>query len=129
MKIKNAGSMINVTLDMSFDDAVKVQKYAPEAMILTDEDKNQLFRACVRTCCGNTGGQVNNCSAEFIKEREKPAIWFNIGDIPKEEVEAYILEHFGMPLAKVKKVEKQMLEALEKVDAEVGSIKDAIGIL
>ena len=130
MKIRNIENLINVTLDMSFEDAMKVQKYAPEAMALKDEDGNQTFKVCVKNCTFLTPmGELCGFAAEFVEVREKPTIWVGIADVPKDEVEAYLLEHYGMELAKVKKIEQQMLEALRGVEAEVDSIKDSVSVL
>ena len=130
MKIRNIENLINVTLDMSFEDAMKVQMYAPEAMTLKDEEGNQTFKVCVKNCTYLTPmGSLCDFAAEFVEVREKPTIWVGIDDIPKDEVEAYLLERHGMKLAKVKKIEQQMLDALKGVDAEVNSIKDSVSVL
>ena len=130
MKIRNIENLINVTLDMSFDDALKVQTYAPEAMILKDEAENQTFKVFVKNSTFLTPmGELCDFAAEFVGVREKPTIWVGIADVPKDEVEDFLLEHHGMKLAKVKKIEQQMLDALKDVEAEVNSIKDSVSVL
>lgn len=130
MKIRNIENLINVTLDMSFEDAMKVQTYAPESMTLKDEDGNQTFKVCVKGCTYLAPmGDLCDFAAEFVEVREKPTIWVGIADVPKDEVETYLLEHYGMKLAKVKKIEQQMLDALKGVEAEVNSIKDSVSVL
>lgn len=132
MKIRNVENLVNVTLDMSFEDAVKVQKFAPESMLLTNDNGDQLFKVKV---CPNHGlfatfmGEIGDFGAEFTEVREAPTIWFGMADVPKEKVEATILEDFGMTLAKIKKVEAQMLEALKGVETEVASVQNSIAVL
>lgn len=130
MKIRNVENLINVTLDMSFEDAMKVQKFAPEAMMLKDDNENQIFKVCIKDGSRyEPMGDLCEFAAEFVKVREKPTIWFGIDDIAKDDVEEYIVEHQGMSLAKIKKVEEQMTAALADVDTEVGTIRDAIDVL
>ena len=130
MKIRNVENMVNVKLDMSFEDAVKVQKYDPDAMVLKDAAGNEIFKVCVKKCTfGGYLGSLGTFGAEFVEVREQPTMWIGIDDIEKDDVADFILEHFGMDLAKVKEVEKQMADALKAVEGKVSSVADAITVL
>lgn len=130
MKIRNVENMVNVKLDMSFEDAVKVQKYDPDAMVLKDEAGNEIFKVCVKKCAfGGYLGSLGTFGAEFVEVREQPTMWIGIDDIEKDSVADFILENFGMDLAKVKEVEKQMADALKAVEGKVSSVADAITVI
>ena len=129
MKVRKIENLIGFALDVNVDDFEKVKKYKPEALRLFDEEENCVFavEGVKGNYCGSCMGEVNDFSAVFIEVGEKLLIWMAVPCNHLEDTQEFVLEEYGMSIAKIKQVEEQVAKAVEAANAEVEAIKDVIG--
>ena len=129
MKVKKIENMVVIALDVNAKDFAKVKKYAPDATKIVDEDGNQKFSvdACEGIFCGQVYGELKDSSAVFIQVGDKLIAWMGVPPEGMKDTKQFLLDDYGMALANLGKVEKQIADAIEEADAKVASIADSIG--
>ena len=127
MRIKKVENLIGIALEVSAKDFEKVQKYAPEATKLVDEEGNEKFAVAgtAGKFCGSVLGELNNVGAMFQFVGDKPLIWMGIDTEYLDNAKQHLMDDFGVSLANLRLVEKQIKNAVEAVDAKIASVGDA----
>lgn len=128
MKVKKIENLVGITLEATAKELAVVKKYEPNALKLFDEDENCKFAVTSSSgdYCGSYMGELNDYSAVFIEVGEKPLIWMAV---PSEEVKhakKFIIDNYGMALAKLSTVEKQVKAAVEAANAKAAAISEVV---
>ena len=129
VKIDNAahveisGASAVLVSDVKLDDWKRVQKYAPEALKIVDEDGDTLFKVA----CGNGGGSVNEYGVVFgthTNEGGTGTVTIILDEEVEDKVEA-VKEVCGSALLDLNEIEKQLPEILKEIaekEAEINKL-------
>lgn len=128
MKVKKIENLVGIALDVPAKDFAKVARYAPEALKIVDEDGDEKFSvlASEGAFCGQVFGELKDYSAVFIKVGEKLIAWMGVPEDGMGDTKEWMLDEYGMALANLAKVEKQVMAAIKEADDKVQAIADTI---
>lgn len=122
-----AGNAAVITSAFTTAQLEKLKKYAPEALVLKDEDKKPVFMVDVATK-GSIGpmGVVFNATAydgseKAVLSKEIPA---GVTDI-----ERWVIDNIGNAIVKLNELEATLDGAIATVDANEAAILDSIAIV
>ena len=126
MKVTNNYSTITIESAITMEDLNNVRKYAPKALQLRDE-KNNLKYAIMRGPEGSIDDRgiffsSVNADGKLFVSVEMPGL----AAMSADERKNIIKNEMGVNLAKLEKIEAQVAEALDKVNATIASIADSI---
>ena len=121
-----AGSSYVITSTVSMADLETVKKYRPSALSIVDpETKETQFKVGVGsnsvTDYGISFGGVSN-------DEQKLAVATLPIPADVEDAKAYVLDKAGMALVKLEKIETEVAEVLEEINAERDSIAASIKV-
>lgn len=130
MKVKTIENMAVIALDCKVEDIEKVETYAPEAMILKDEDGNQTFKLIV-DCCpyGVNLGGIADFMASFSIVGDKVLCWFGLPSDSvesKESKEEYIKKNYGVTLNNIIEVETQIKSVIANINHKIEEVGENI---
>lgn len=123
MKTKILAMQAVVTADMKYEDMEKIQKYAPEKMVLTDKDGNEKFRVGIGCSDG-----VSSIGISFIKDGENAIARINIPQGIEDKTQ-YVADNYGIAIAQASEVMKEMQSALAGVTDTIEAIKGNIDVV
>jgi len=122
-----AGNSFVITSAVSMADLETVRKYRPSALAITDpETQETLFRVGTGSSSlsdyGISFGGVSNCDKKLATATLP---------IPTdvEDAKEYVLDKAGLALVKLEKVEAEIAEVLEDINAERASIAESIKVI
>lgn len=127
-KINLVGDAVVIKSEVTLEELKKVQKYAPKAMVLVDEEsKTPEFMAGIAKC-GSAGG-VNSTAILFAPETnaEDGEAIVTLVD-PGVTVES-ATEKYGVALMKLNRLEGQIAEAYDKIAADFEVVADSIEVV
>ena len=129
MKVRKIENMVVIALDVDAKDFDKVAKYAPDALKIVDDDGDEKFKVIASDgpFCGQVSGELKDYSAVFIKVGDKLLAWMGVPPAGMEDPKQFMLDEYGMALANLGKVEKQVKEAVADATKRVDEIAGAIG--
>lgn len=124
--IKIAGRAATIVSIFTTEQLELVRKYRPDALVLKDEDGNVTFK--VTTACEESISQYGVAFAAdtFGDGKACLTVVDNCGYYDKPE--EFVIDAFGKALLNLNKVERQIPDALDEIEAELDLIKDAIEI-
>lgn len=128
-KITIAGDAIVITSSLKLEDIKTVEKYRPEALVLLDEDGEQVFRVGTTTGAGN----ITKYGAEFgseTRDDEKKAIMtlvFTCND-KSMSIKEVVADKIGAYVLNLSKVEDNIPAVLGEIKAEKERIMESITI-
>ena len=128
-KVKVLNNSITVTSAMTKEDLEYLQKYAPNNLVLTEEEKDGSVSEIFRVAFGKHES-INAFGISFATTTDKgyatiTALMPNDLSDKKE----YILDNYGPVFAKLEQVEKQALKALPGIRKTRESMKENIEII
>ena len=101
-------------------------KHRPDALVLKDKDKNELYKLTV----GSGEGSISKFGASFGSQADPEkaaAITVRIPDDVKD-AKAYIAENYGGALLKINKIEEQFAAASEEIKADLEKVNNSITV-
>ena len=128
-KVKVLNNSITVTSAMTKEDLEYLQKYAPNNLVLTEEEKDGSVNEIFRVAFGKHES-INTFGISFATTTDKgyatiTALMPNDLSDKKE----YILDNYGPVFAKLEQVEKQALKALPGIKKTREAMKENIEIV
>lgn len=135
-KIVIVGNAVVVTSSLKFDDIVTVAKYRPEALILRDEEKHDIFRieAVVKSVESDEDtptGFLNSYGAEFCgKTRDDDGLatlTMSIGN--EQNIKDVVAETLGTAIIRLNELENQVAEVIGEINADISAVYDSIEVV
>jgi len=122
---KVTGSVVVVTSAHKLEDIQKIEKYAPEALKLLDENGDPSFIVTTETdSCGN----LSTWSAAFSDDTTADGLATITLPYEGKDPAKYVEEAYGIGLYKLNKVEHAITEALSEVGGLLDEIRGAISV-
>ena len=123
MKVKVIENKILVESSITVEEFEKVQRYAPEALIIRDDEGDEFFAVMVEE-----RSMVGDFGIAFNKHGDKLIAWLDMDKIegPKKK---HIEEKYGMALSRLKEVEAKVAQCLNDVEAKISTVTDSIEII
>lgn len=123
MKIKVIENKILVESSVTVEEFEKVQRYAPEALIIRDDEGDEIFAVMIEE-----HSMVDDIGVAFNKHGNKLIAWLHMAKAegPKKK---YIEETYGMALSRLKEVEAKVAQCLNDVQAKISTVTDSIEII
>lgn len=124
-KVTIVGQAVVLESAVKLDDIKKLEKYAPEALVLHggEDGKDPVFAVASGTDKINQNGVAFN---------HKSADGYAVTTFVTEDVgnvEEFVIDNLGKYLIDLEKVEAQIPAALEEVDSELENIKSKITVI
>lgn len=110
----------------SLKEIQNLAKHRPNALVLRDESKRELYRIAV----GTGEGSISKFGATFGSQADpekKAAITVHIPD-DVTDAKAYIAETYGAALLKINEIEKGFADAATEITAELKKINESITV-
>lgn len=125
-KVKIVRNVAFIESAVSLADLKNLAKHRPAALILKDEDKNELYKLAIGTGDGSIGkfGAVYGSQADAAKPA---AITVHIPDDVKD-AKAYVAEVYGGALLKINQIEKQFDAAAKEIEADLAAVNASISV-
>lgn len=126
-EVKIVADRYVVCSTITLKDFNKLKKYRPEAFIIRDEDKNEVFQVKI----GPVGG-IGRLGVVFNSTTNDANEFLTMtGTIPVEPccAKEYVVEQVRLALPQLKKVEDRVAAALEGIDTEISSIEASISTI
>ena len=119
-----AGNSFVIASDISMKDLETVKKYRPSALTLVDEETKEPF---FKVGVGSNSVSDFGISFGGISNDEDKVATATLS-IPSdvEDAKEYVLDKAGMAIVNLRKVEKNIADVLEEINAERNSIADSI---
>lgn len=111
---------------VSLKDLKHLAKHRPNALVLKDEDKNELYKLMV----GTGEGSISKFGATYGSQADpekKAAITIHIPDDVKD-AKAYVAETYGGALLKIGKIEEQFAAAAKEIEADLDKVNASITV-
>jgi len=122
-----AGNSYVITSTVSMADLEAVKKYRPSALSITDpETKEVVFKV------GLGSNSISDYGVSFGGVTNDEAKLATVTLCIPQDVEnakEYVLDKAGMALVKLEKVEAEIAEVLEDIQAERGSVAESIKVI
>ena len=124
--IKVAGRAATIVSAFTLEEIEKLKEYRPDALVLKDDDGNVTFK--VTTSCEESISPYGVAFAAdtFGDGKACLTVVDNCGYYEKPE--EFVIDAFGKALLNLNKVERQIPDALDEIEAELDLIKEAIEI-
>jgi hypothetical protein len=117
---------IIIESSLTFNDYQTVRQYDPGALVLQDNDKNEIFRLSYgpTAAFSTTGCQFNDVTTDGILFIQIPTL------LPKkpEDCKKTLDNQYGPALFRLKYVEQQVKDALESLANEIADVTDSITV-
>lgn len=124
MKVKVIENKMLIESGITIDDFDKVRRYAPEALVIVNEEtKDEIFKV---TRSGKSN--ITDYAAIFERSGDKLVAWLDVCGKP-DDMKEYIEEVYGMTLARIREVEVAVNHALKSVKDKIKTIEDSIEIV
>lgn len=128
-EVKIVADKYVVCSTITLENYQKLKRYRPEALILRDEDKNEIFKVKF----GSQGG-VCKFGVVFDATTNDDNRFLTVtGCIPEcydnNLTKEYVIEAVRIALPQLKKIEDGISSTLEGIDAEIAAIEASITIL
>ena len=129
-KITITGDAVVITSAVKAEDIKKVAKYQPQALALKDEEsKEEIFKVCFREGSNNIG----KYGAEFggvSRDGQGFACITLALNIPADaDAKELIADEFGNALLNLNKVEAQLPQAIQAIDAQKAQVLGNITVI
>ena len=130
VKIDNAahvdisGASAVLVSNVALEDWERVEKYAPEALKIVDEDGEAIFK--VQTCCG--GGSINKygvCFGTYTNEGGKATVTVLLDEEVDDKVAA-VKEIMGSALLDLNEIEATIPDVLKEIGEKEAEIDKLI---
>ena len=126
-KVTIAGNSYVITSDVSMADLETVRKYRPSALLIADpETKETVFKV------GIGSNSVSDYGISFggvSNDDDKMAAATLSIPADTEDAQEYVLDKAGLAIANLGKVELRIVEALEEIKTERGSVAESITVI
>lgn len=127
MKTTIIGSAVVITAETLLDDIKRLKKYKPDALVLSDENKDPVFR--ISTTHG--GGTIDKFGIEFSdtkSDAEGHATCTIFLSANAEDIKEAVADLIGAPLMRLQKLEDALPDVIAKLDQERAAVMDSITI-
>lgn len=128
-KVTIAGNSCVITSSMTLADLQLAEKLNPEALILTNEKDDEIFR--VSHTEKNASGYLNKFGATFgsrANAEGKATITLSLPEGVSNPAE-YVEEEYGLALLMISTMEEGMPEVMEAIRADKAAIKEMIQVI
>ena len=129
-QITITGNAVVITSAVKAEDIKKVAKYQPSALALKDEEtKEEFFRVCYREG-SNTLGKYGAEFGGVSRDGEGFACITLAFNAPADaDVKELIADEFGAALLNLNKVEAQIPQAVQAIDAQKAQVLENIQVI
>ena len=122
-----AGRTATIVSAYTLEELEKVERYRPDALRLKDEDGETTF--AIGTSCNGSVGTYGISFAEETFGNAKACVTVAPACTCYEKPEDFVVDQIGTAIISLNKVEAQIPDALDEIDAELAAIKEAITVL
>ena len=129
-KIKILGNSIKITTDLKVDEIKKLQKFAPDALVLVKELPDNTTEEYFRVAYKEGKDSISKYGITFPASTNAGRATIT-GLIPSDiaDKKAFVNEHFGIIIRNLMEVEKQARKALTTVAKDAEAIEALIEVV
>ena len=127
-KITVAGQAVVIASTLKLEDIKLLEKYRPEALVLTDEEKEPVFKIGTTYGVGTIGTYGASFSDESNDDQKLATITL-LYEGETDNLKESIVDSIGGALLKLNKLERMLPAVLEEISAEKAEIFEHIQII
>ena len=127
--IPNGGKCFVVTSSLKLEDIKKIAKYRPRALTIWGGEKNNepIFSVCATSGKGNFNANGVEFNSVTYDDEKLACVTLPLPE-DVEDVKAAVAEIVGASILHLNKLEKQLPEVLDEIDAETAEVLENITV-